>query len=98
MSYRNEFLDYDGQLYLPNGWTDDSFKGNPCPSVSKVYRNGNTIVEFIIWQDYVDKKKREYDWQMRYVFQINVDNVNVFQFETDDIEEIKKFVFMVMTP
>ena len=95
MSYMNEFPNYDSQLYLPNGWTDSSFKGDPCPSVSKVYRNGGTEVEFVIWQDYVDKSKREYDWQMRFMFQINVDNVNVFRFETDDINEIKKIVFMV---
>lgn len=95
MSYKNEFPDYDGQLYLPNGWKDSSFKGDPCPSVSKVYNDDGAEVEFIIWQDYVDKKKREYDWQMRFMFQINVNNVNVFRFETDNINEIKKIVFMV---
>jgi len=51
MSYKTEFPDFDYELTIPDGWTDDSWHNDVCP---KIY-NG----KLVIWCDYLDPDKRE---------------------------------------
>lgn len=89
--YLIEFPDYDGELYIPEGWFDNSWHNDVCPHVEK--RNQDESVVMHIWQDYVNPNKRERDYGKRYLFQIccNGDDAQ-FNYETDDLEVIKKLV------
>lgn len=88
MSYRSEFPNYDGDFYLPEGWTDASWHNDTMPRAMYYFSIPNAWYKVIIWQDYVDENKREYEGP-RYIFQIEKENNEVFEYRTDDLEEIK---------
>ena len=98
MSYLSEFPDYDGKLYIPEGFKDNSWHNDTMPKAEKVvtiptYPAGTEIeVAFIIWQDYTDPELREYEDGKRYIFQINVNENPVFEYQTDDLSTIEMFV------
>ena len=73
MSYKTEFPDYDGELYIPDGFIDTSWHNDIMPHVSMIRQtaDGNEIV-YNIWQDYVNKNLREYENTKRYAFAIVV--------------------------
>lgn len=91
MLYAKEFPDYDGELYLPKGFEDVSYHNDLMPHCRLLIDVDDTKVEFNIWQDYVDAEKREY-YDDRYHFQINVGGEDVFDYGTENIEEIKRLV------
>ena len=87
MSYMSEFPYYDGTLYVPHGWEDNSWHNDTCPHVMK--RSKDEKIEYRIWQDYVDPDKRERgDACKRYLFQIVVEEIIIFFYETDNLNEI----------
>lgn len=90
MSYMSEFPDYDGTLYVPDGWIDNSWHNDVCPRAMK--RTNDETIEYSIWQDYVEPSKRERDDVKRYLFQIFVGCDNIFSLETDSLDEIKALV------
>ena len=91
MGYRIEFPDYDGHLYIPKGWEDNSWHNDVCPRAMK--RTPDETIEYSIWQDYVDPDRRERgSATKRYLFQITVGYDNIFNWETDSLEEIKALV------
>lgn len=90
MSYMSEFPDYDGALYVPDGWVDNSWHNDVCPRAMK--RTSDETIEYSIWQDYVEPSKRERDDVKRYLFQIFVGCDNIFSLETDSLDEIKALV------
>lgn len=89
MSYRSEFPDYDGDFYLPEGWTDASWHNDTMPRALWYLSTPNVWYQISIWQDYVDENKREYEGEPRYIFQIEKENDEVFEYRTNDLEEIK---------
>lgn len=92
--YRQEFPDYDGELFIPEGWIDNSWHNDVCPRAMHRkfcrFENVTQTIDFSIWQDYIDVNKREYDNGKRYLFQIHVNNDLIYHYETDDLEEIKR--------
>ena len=52
MSYKTEFPDFDYEITIPEGWTDDSWHNDVCP---KIYNND----KLVIWCDYKDPERRE---------------------------------------
>lgn len=90
MSYRSEFPDYDGEFYLPKGWMDNSWHNDTMPRAMYRVENTKEIVEFSLWQDYVDVDRREYDNMDRYLFQIHVNGELVYHYETNDLSEAKR--------
>ena len=92
MSYRDEFPDYDGDFYCPEGWIDNSWHNDVCPRAMKRLETDTKCIEFSIWQDYLFEDKREYDDGKRYLFQIHVNNDLIYHYETDSILEIQNLV------
>lgn len=97
MSYRSEFPDWDGgELYIPEGWKDNSWGQNTCPHAELYVEKGDIGFSFYIWQDYIDVNKREYDNTPRYTFEIDVKTIKgdytLFFKQTDSLEEIKDLV------
>lgn len=91
MSYASEFPDYDGDFYLPKGWMDASWHNDTMPRAMWYLEMPNVWYKVNIWQDYMDENKREYEGP-RYIFQIEKENDEVFEYRTDDLEEIKLLV------
>lgn len=92
MSYITEFPDYDGEFYIPEGWEDNSWHNDVCPRAMRRIEPETKMIEFSVWQDYVDVDKREYDNGKRYLFQIVVDNELIYHYETDDLQKIKELI------
>lgn len=97
MSWRNEFPDWDGgELYIPEGWKDNSWHNNTCPHAELYVEKEDIVFYFCIWQDYIDVNKREYDNTPRYTFEIDVKtgkwDYTLFLKQTDSLDEIKKLV------
>lgn len=89
MSYRKEFPDYDDKgIYIPKGWADGSYHNDTCPHAYKRNTNEDEIIEARIWQDYKDPKKREYENDKRYLFEIVIDGEPIYQYSTDNFDEI----------
>lgn len=96
VSYKYEFPDFDRELYVPEGWMDNSWHNDIMPRAIK--RTKNEEIEISIWQDYENVDRREYDNGKRYIFQIQVGYDTIFSWETDDLDEIKKLVEAVEIP
>lgn len=93
MSYRSEFPNYDGNFYCPKGWVDGSWHNDTCPHIMRRYEYfGGKEITYLVWQDYADKAKREYENGGRYCFQIEIDGDIIFSHDTDDLEVVKKFM------
>lgn len=90
--YKIEFSDYDDTLYCPDGFEDVSYHNDTMPHVRKEMKLGDKDIEINIWQDYKDIDKREYDNTKRYVFSIVVDGEIADEYQTDDINDIKRYV------
>ena len=89
--FRDAFPNWDGgELYIPKGWIDNSYKNDTCPRAMYRIESETKTVECSLWQDYVDVDKREYDYTKRYIFQIHVNEDLVYHYETDDLSEAKK--------
>ena len=98
MSYKQEFPDYDGEFFCPKGWEDCSWHNDTMPKAVFYFGICEWEMMFIIWQDYVDENKREFQGEPRYIFQINKGTYTIFEHKTDSLEEIKLLVerFYVM--
>jgi hypothetical protein len=89
MTYREEFPDFDPATMpsIPAGWTDQSWHNDTCPS----FYTSNGKVVFV---DFADVSLRE--WQDGKRFNVKVDpeiaDFNEFLLETDDWQEVLKFV------
>ncbi len=92
MSYRDEFPDYDDKgIYIPKGWADGSYHNDTCPHAYKRTEIEDVVeVEAKIWQDYKDPSKREYENDKRYLFEIVIDGEPIYQYETDNLDDIKQ--------
>ena len=90
--YKREFPDYDGELYIPDGFEDDSWHNDVCPKVTKTDEWDNVRIDYIIFQDYVDDILRELPGDKRYWFEIDINGSCIFGIATDDLEEIKRYV------
>lgn len=102
MSYLSEFPDYDGKLYIPDGFADYSWHNDIMPrsqKVKKIPRYGNepeVDVAYIIWQDYIDPELREYDNGKRYIFQIEINGECIFEYKTDDLDDLKMVIAVMI--
>lgn len=97
MSWQSEFPNWDGgELYIPEGWEDNSWHNDTCPHAELYIEKENVEFVFYVWQDYVDKDKREYDNTPRYTFDIVVKtrrgDYTLFFKQTDSLDEIKELV------
>ena len=97
--YKDEFPDYDDELWIPDGFKDVSWHNDTCPHVEKRYfidveYAGSEDIEVVtkIWQDYKDPEKREYETAPRYSLLIEISYQNIFFYQTNNVEEIKKMV------
>ena len=98
MSYKQEFPNYDGKFYIPKGFVDASWHNDVCPRAQmekKIPSYGGepeVEVRFVLWQDYADPSKREYEFGKRYVFAIEVNTEVVFEYCSDDIDIILRLI------
>lgn len=99
MSYLSEFPNYDGELYIPErGFHDHSYHNDIMPRAGKIIEipnnNGGIAaeVEIIIWQDYINPELREYENGKRYIFEIEVNDIPIYEYQTDDLEKIKELI------
>ena len=92
MLYKKEFPDYDGELYVPEGFEDGSWHNDMCPKAVKKERRGDSEIMYMIFQDYRDANLREMPGGKRYLFEIDVNYEYVFGIETDDLEELDRFI------
>ena len=94
--YRIEFPDYDAKLYIPKGFEDASYHNDACPRAEKIRMLSDYAdfaeVKYILWQDYADPNKREYEFGKRYVFAIEVNGEVVFEYCSDDLDNVKAFI------
>ena len=82
MGYKYEFPDFDGELPVIEGFVDDSWHNDVCPSMF----NKRTNIK--LWVDYVDPDKRE-GREKRYCVSRLEDDGSLTQIlETDDISTI----------
>lgn len=98
MLYKTEFPDYDDVLRFPKGFTncnkfvDCSYHNDVCPHVAMRFKCGGAEVEYDVWQDYLDPNKREYTSSKRFLLTIKVNDALLFYYETDEWEEMEKFI------
>ena len=88
MSYREEFPDYDDELIIPDGWEDNSWHNDACPSIMTEYRTDKWCE---IFQDYKDEDLRE--CLTRYVLYLHDESKNGFDYEiidSDDFDHLLK--------
>ena len=91
--YKDEFPDYDAELWVPNGFVDASWHNDACPHVEKnLFASPAFDLRVEIWQDYKDIDKREYDHGCRYMFVIRANGSEIFTYGTDNLYEIKEIV------
>ena len=91
--YKDEFPDYDDELWIPDGFKDESWHNDVCPHVEKEIEDFNGAhIQILIWQDYKDPEKREYSCASRYMLVINVNGDDVFIYSTDNFDELERIV------
>jgi|Laugrespbdmm15dd_1035085.scaffolds.fasta_scaffold82834_2 hypothetical protein len=56
MNYKTEFPQFDDSISLPEGWEDESWHNNACPSFSKPLKNNQRLV---LWYDYKSPELRD---------------------------------------
>ncbi len=88
--YKYEFPNYDGDFFIPNNWLDGSYHNDVCPHA--FIRSKDETIEFRLWQDYIDIDLREYDNGKRYTFEIIVNESTVYEYSSDDLDEVKKII------
>ncbi len=82
MSYREEFPDFQGELYIPDGFIDDSWHNDEMPKASKVFvTKNNDEVVIIIWQN--DK---------HYIYEMYVNDEMILSYKTNCLDFIKAIV------
>ena len=90
--YKKEFPLYDAELYIPNGWEDNSWHNNACPHAEK----SQGMYTACIMQDYINPNYRQFSFTddgERYLCQVFCDDTNlVYEVITNDLEVVKKFV------
>jgi hypothetical protein len=86
--YKKEFRYFDFEIpQIPEGFTDDSWHNNICPSFIRVL--DDKLITF--WVDYKNPKKRERTWGKQFFVTIepNNDDINdvdlVFETESWDV-------------
>ena len=90
MSWKSEFPYFDSELHMLDGWIDNSWHNDICPNIMCRYTNGDTTIEFRIWQECEDADKREYSESDRFTFQVYVNDDVVFYYGSDDWAEMEK--------
>ena len=88
MSYKTEFPDYDGKLFIPEGFHDRSYHNDTCPCAAMEI--GKVLIR--IWQDYIEPNKREQEDSKRYLLQVEYNGKVLFNYFTDELEIIKEMV------
>ena len=56
MNYKTEFPQFDDNISLPEGWEDESWHNNACPSFSKPLNDNFRVV---LWYDYKKPELRD---------------------------------------
>lgn len=90
MSYITEFPDFDSELYLLEGYEDNSWHNDICPHVERRIEDGDIEIVYLLWQDYKDPIKRENADADRYVFQIELNGNGIFEYSSNKLKKIKK--------
>ena len=84
--YLREFPDYDAELPTLNGFVDNSWHNNTCPSLI------NDKFGLILWCEYADENKRECGGA-RYVLHRLDDDDNYSSIsESDNLADIRKAI------
>lgn len=88
-SYKKEFPKYPSELYVPEGFTDNSWHHDELPKASKFIEivNGEGI-EVNIWQNVGYRKDIGYT----YALQITAGGKDIALYSTDDIKEIELLI------
>ena len=96
MTYKDSFPDFDYELPIIDGFRDASWHNDACPSLIKDLGNDYHIQIFC---NYKDKSKSEFwdtpdaDYKLFSVCMITPEDLNsAFLIESNDIEEIKRFI------
>lgn len=90
MTYKYEFPDYDDELPSIDGFVDESWHNDVCPSL---VHNIFTERYLKLWCDYKDPAMREVGGnQYTLVFQSEDHWETVYLFSTDDIEAMKNYI------
>lgn len=83
--YLREFPDYDAELPTLEGFVDDSWHNDTCPSLV------NPALGLKLWCEYVNEDKRECGGA-RYALHRHDDNDNSFIVESNNLDDIKKAI------
>lgn len=90
MSYKYEFPDYDDELPVIDGFKDESWHNDVCPSMEKRIYNDAYLK---LWCDYRNPEMREIGGNQYIISYFDDATMNsVPMFSSDDIEEVKKFI------
>ena len=96
--YKDEFPDYDAELWIPKGFEDGSWHNDVCPRATKILDDDeDSFIEVNIWQDYKNPNRRENPDACRYILDIEVNFSEVFRYATNNLEIIKKIVDQNLT-
>ena len=91
--YKDEFPDYDDELYVPVGFVDGSWHNDVCPRATKILNDDeDSFIEINIWQDYKKRTRREDPDACRFILDIEVNCSETFHYATNNLEIIKKIV------
>lgn len=83
--YLKEFPDYDAPLPTLEGFSDDSWHNDTCPSLV------NPALGLKLWCEYVNEDKRESEGA-RYALHRHDDSDNLLILESDSLDDIKKAI------
>lgn len=91
MSYKTEFPHFILDVTIPDGFADQSWHNNACPSFEKQLPDGQYL---IIWVDYADPKDRDYSQFPR--FSIDLHDTDYCHVDTliasDNWQDILDFI------
>jgi hypothetical protein len=83
--YLREFPDYDAELPTLEGFSDDSWHNDTCPSLV------NPALGLKLWCEYADENKRECGGA-RYALHQHDEGNNLLILESDNLDDIKKAI------
>ena len=84
--YLREFPDYDSTLPSLDGFIDNSWRHNTCPSII------NTIFDLELFCEYEDPSLRESEGKKFALYNTTEDDGIMFITESDSIDEIKEAI------
>ncbi len=90
--YLKEFPDYDSTLPVLDGFVDDSWHNDTCPSLVNVAHG------LKLWCEYANPKRRTGGCKQYILYHVNDDNWSDdnYVMESDNIEEIKKEIKVML--